>query len=211
MAQKRKRRLAKRNGFIVKRVPKQRDYAAEYARRIARWISKGFSRSQARGHPKPAELSVSNRNAVPGLRDERLQHALRVLRQDKHIKAAAKAANVSPERLRRTAIANGAIVRRGRRWVVNPKLPRRLLIYSRGKPTTITVGDFDTASLAGRYMSAAGTFLSSNNINVLAPFAGQSVRDISGKQHPLEINPNVLHRLAAAGGESFSSVYRIVI
>lgn len=40
-------------------MPAKRDYAAEYARRIARAEAKGLSRSQARGHAKPGERPAS--------------------------------------------------------------------------------------------------------------------------------------------------------
>ncbi len=38
---------------------KPRDYKAEYARRIRNATKKGYSRSQARGHAKLTELSIS--------------------------------------------------------------------------------------------------------------------------------------------------------
>lgn len=38
---------------------KQRDYKAEYKRRIEKGLRSGFSRSQAAGHPKESEKSIS--------------------------------------------------------------------------------------------------------------------------------------------------------
>jgi hypothetical protein len=81
----------------------QRNYVAEYARRVARAVAKGFSRSQARGHPKPTEAAVSAKRRPRPIEDDRLQLAFRVLRQEKSLTAAARAAKVSPERLRRYA------------------------------------------------------------------------------------------------------------
>lgn len=206
-----KRRSRIKYGFIVVKVPKQRDYAAEYARRIARWLRRGLSRSQARGHPKPHEAPVKPRKHAGVIEDLKLQRALRVLRQDKTLAAAARAAHVSPERLKREAARRGAIKRKKRRWVVNPKLPRRMLIFSGGRQVVVTVGDFQTASLVGQYMSAVARFLVSNDMSLLTPFADQSVTDVSGKTHKYEVNPNSLYRLTSAGGDSFESVYRIVI
>lgn len=40
-------------------MPKQRDYRAEYRRRIQAGLAKGYTRSQAAGHPKPGETPVS--------------------------------------------------------------------------------------------------------------------------------------------------------
>src|SRR5262249_7899550 len=150
------------------------------------------------------------RRPVP-LEDDRLQLALRVLRQEKSLTAAAKAAQVSPERLKHVAAAKGAIEKQKRRWVVNPDLPRRMLLYSRGSESAITVGDFQSASRVGAYMSAVAKFTNTNERNWLVPFDGQSVTDISGKHHPFETNPNTLYRLTTAGGEIFEQVYRIVV
>lgn len=190
---------------------KPRNYAAEYARRIARGLAKGLSRSQARGHPKPNESALLKRRSPKPLADEQLQRALRILRQEKSLSAAAKAARVSPERLKHFAASKGAIQRQKRRWIVSPDLPRRMLLYSRGRAWIVTVRDYASASIIGRYMHGLRRFLESNDPVYLAPFVGASVTDINGKRHPFEIDPNVLYRLASAGGESFEQVYRVVI
>ena len=190
---------------------RQRNFRAEYARRIANAQKRGLSRSQARGHPKPAESSV---RAVPGgrpIEDARLQLGLKVLRQKKSLSAAAHAARISPERLRRHAIEKNLIEKQGRRWSIRHDLPRRMLLYSRGQALSVVVGDFGSASKVGRFMAAVGRLLDTNDPTVLAPFVGQSVRDISGKEHPLETRPNVLYRLSSTGEHTFEQVYRIVI
>ena len=188
-----------------------RDYAAEYRRRIARALAQGLSRSQARGHPRTSEILVSVKRQPKPISDKKLHRALIVLRQDGRLREAAKAINASPEHLRNYAKSRGAIEKKGRRWVVNPKLPRRMLIYSRQKPVRIIVADQESASLVGRYMSAVGKFLGEPDIELLRPFIGESVADILRKKYPFETNPNWLYRLSSAGGESFESVYRIVI
>jgi hypothetical protein len=128
----------------------------------------------------------------------------------REIESAAKAARVSPERLRRFAKSQGAITKKGRRWIVNPKLPRRMLIYSRRRAVPVILGDQASATIAGRYMSAVGEFLSYQDISLLQPFAGQSVTDVRRKKHPFETDPNWLYRLASSG-ESFEAVYRIIV
>jgi hypothetical protein len=188
-----------------------RNYAIEYARRVARAVAKGLSRSQARGHPKPTEAIVGSRRSARPIEDDRLQLALKVLRQEKSLTAAAREAKISPERLRHYATDKNIIERRGRRWRVRPELPRRMLLFSDGRAFQVVVGDFDTASKVGRFMSAVGEFLRTNRPNGLREFEGSSVTDLSGKSHLFETRPNALYRIASAHDQSFEHIYRIVI
>jgi hypothetical protein len=189
----------------------KRNYALEYAHRIARAVAKGLSKSQARGHPKPTEDIIRPSRTAKPLEDDRLQLALKVLRQEKSLTAAAREAKVSPERLRRYATERSIIERRGRRWIVRCELPRRMLLFSDGNVVQVVVGDFASASKVGRFMSAVSTFLRTNNPAGLRQFDGASVADISGKIHPFESRPNALYRLASAHDQSFEHIYRIVI
>ena len=189
----------------------KRNYALEYARRIARAVTRGLSKSQARGHPKPAEAPTGSRRTAKPLEDDRLQLALKVLRQEKSLTVAAREAKVSPERLRRYATEKNIIERRGSRWIIRQQLPRRMLLFSDGRAVQVVVGDFASASKIGRFMSAVSAFLRTNNPDGLRPFEGASVADISGKIHPFETRPNALYRLASAHDQSFEHIYRIVI
>ena len=159
----------------------KRDYRAEYRRRIASGAANGVSRSQARGHPRPKEAAVSSKRPSKPIEDERLQLAFKVLRQEKSLSAAAKAAKVAPERLRHFATERDTIERQGRRWVVRHRLPRRMLLFSDGKAVQVVVGDFDAASKIGRFMSAVGEFLRTNKPAGLREFEGASITDVSGK------------------------------
>ncbi len=187
----------------------KRNYKAEYARRIARGKSRGLSRSQARGHAGPGE-TAQGKFASP-VADDRMQIALRALRKDGSLAKAAKTAKVSPERLRKYAIERGAIEKSKGRWKIRSELPRQMALLSRGKQITVTVGSFEDASKVGKYMAAVRGFLDSNRQSLLTPFLDQSVRDVKGKEHPFEIRPNTLYRLAASGEHSFEQIYRIVI
>jgi hypothetical protein len=188
-----------------------RNYALEYAHRIARAVARGLSKSQARGHPKPAEAVIGTKRVSQPVEDDRLQLALKVLRQEKSLTAAAREAKISPERLRRYATEKNIIERRGRRWIVRQQLPRRMLLFSGGRALQVVVGDFEAASKVGRFMSAVSAFLRTNNPSGLREFQGASVTDVRGKTHPFETRPNALYRLASAHDQSFEHIYRIVI
>jgi len=178
---------------------------------MARAGARGLSRSQGRGHPKAGETAVGAKHPPRRIEDDRLQVALKTLRQEKSLTAAARAAKVSPERLRRYASEREIIEKQGRRWAVRHELPRRMLLFSNGRTLQVVVGDFDAASKIGRYMSEVGEFLRTNKPAGLQEFEGASVTDVSGKAHPFETRPNALYRLASAHDQSFEHIYRIVV
>lgn len=190
---------------------KPRDYKEEYARRIQRATAQGYTRTQARGHAKAGEKPISNRRSLKPLDDARLQRALKDLRQNKSLSGAARAARISPERLRAAALSKGAIEKEGRRWTVKTDLPRKVLIYSEGREYTPIVGSFEEASLAGKYIDAVGDFWMTADPSHFEDFIGKSVTDINGRAYPLETNPNALFRLRKLTRTSFEEVYRIVV
>jgi hypothetical protein len=197
-----------KNGFVIRR---SRDFKAEYARRKNQGLAKGLTLSQVRGHPKAGEKTISSRAPPVAWPDRLKQFFLSDLRQNRNLREAAKRAGVSPERAKREALAQNAIVKTRRRWVVNPTLPRQTLIYSRGRARTIIVGDFETASLIGKYMNAVKSFRDTQDRNILVPFEGVEVTDIKGRSYRLTTDPNSLYRLTTTTDETFEQIYRIVI
>ncbi len=192
-------------------VKRKRDFKAEYRRRIERALAKGLSKAQARGHRRATEARGAKSRAEKALEDAKLQMGLRYLRKEKSFSKAAKEAHISPERLRTYAEERGIIEKRGRRWVIKQKLPRRVLIYSDGREHIIVVGNFKAASLVGKHMSAVGSFVRTADISHQRPFIGKTVKDIDGKSYVLETRPNVLYRLSHAGGSNFQQIYRILV
>jgi hypothetical protein len=119
-------------------------------------------------------------------------------------------AGVPVERFRHFLKDQGLARYEGRRWVLTDNRPRRMKIITRGRLTNIVVADFDQASSLGQYLNAVKSFLETNDISKLEPFVGWKITNVKGKQHLLETNPNVLYRLAHAGGEGFEQIYRLI-
>lgn len=186
---------------------RKRDYKAEYQRRIANAAKRGLSRSQARGHARASEAPI---RAKPVKSDERLEVALKHLRQTGNQGRAAKEAGVSAERFRRFLRSNSLAERHGRQWRITDNRTRRMTVITGGDSIELNLRDFEQASLNGRHLAAVGAFLRTNDIDLLRPFEGQSVIDATGQAHPLETDPNALYRLAHAGGEVFHEIYRLI-
>jgi hypothetical protein len=142
--------------------------------------------------------------------DPKLEKALRVLRETDNQAFSAKTAGVSPERFRRFLREINLAHRQGRGWRLTDLRPREVRIVSEAREKWITVPGFAPASVVGGHNEAIKRLLETNDPSPLKPFEGVSVRDISGRSYVLETRPNVLYRLASAGGESFEQVYRLI-
>lgn len=184
-----------------------RDHKAEYQRRLARAAARGLSRSQARGHARWNEAPIRPR---PEPDTSKLEEALKALHQTGHQRNAARSAHVSTERLRRFLRESGFAERRGKSWHFSDNRVREMTVISDGDARMMMLRGFDEASLNGRYLAAVKKFLRSNNRDLLLPFEGLSIIDADGERHPLETDPNALHRLASAGSEVFHDVYRLI-
>ena len=189
-------------------MPRKRDFKAEYQRRIANAAERGLSRSQARGHARTGEAPLKTRALAS---DRKLEAALRELRKSRNQAAAAKAAGVSSERLRRFLRENSLIEGRGRTLKISDNRNRDMMVLSNGEARQMRLRDFDQASLNGRHLAAVRNFLNSNDRDFLTEFEGQSVIDAKGKAQLLETDPNTLHRLASAGDAVFHEIYRLII
>lgn len=190
---------------------RKRNYQAEYDRRVARGVARGLTRSQSRGHPGVGQAHVSSRTSVPRY-DPFLEEGLREIREGGTMTGTSRRLGVSSDRLRRYLAQSGVGVRERGRWRIGPdRRPRRLPLYSDGRAIDVIVPGYDESVEVGRYMAAAGRFQVSNDPLVLAPYRAAGVRDLQGRFHPFETDPNTLYRLMAAGPEPFELVYRIVV
>ncbi len=185
-----------------------RNYKAEYQRRIANALRRGLSRSQARGHAKAGEATIGQSSPVDR---ERLELALKAYRQSGRQIDAARSVGISVERLRRYLRENVSVKRQGRALVIDDNRAREMTIISGGKVYKAILPNFDAASVNGEYLAAVRAFLLSNEASPLGKFIGRAVVDITGKSYPFETDPNTLYRLTAAGTELFHNVYRLII
>jgi hypothetical protein len=187
-------------------MPRTRDYRKEYQRRVARALELGLSPTQARGHPKANEKSLK---AARREFDRRFETAVLAMNRGESLTAATRRAGLSRKLFTPLASKRRLIKRKGRRWVVNDKRMKRVLVASRGRLQKIWVDNYEDASLAGSHYSAIGNFVRDNDVSRLEPFEGLFVRAANGKRFPLETDPNELHRIAAMDSPPFHEIYEI--
>jgi hypothetical protein len=183
-----------------------RDYKAEHRRRLERGRERGLTPSQARGHPRAYEVGLK---AKPIKSDERLEAALRQLRQTHNQAKAAKEAGVSSERFRRFLREQKLAERKGRVWQITDTRPRHMTTLTTRGAIDLTLPGFATASLVGQHNGAVKSFLDTNDVSRLQHFEGLTIQDTSRRTHVLETRPNIIRCLDATG-ESFEQIYRIV-
>lgn len=183
---------------------RKRNYKHEYARRIARGIAAGKSRSAARGHARAEDLGFLP--LAPIDRTSAYEKALREMKRGASLRSAASSFGLKTERLRRHVKQRTTAAYQKGRWTIFDLRPQAVWIASRGQLRAITVA-LDDASEVGRYWSSISKFLETNDIEHLAPFAGEGVRDSVGKFHPFEVRPNVLRKLDAIGELNFIEIY----
>lgn len=186
---------------------RQRDYKAEYQRRIANAEERGLSRSQARGHAKAGEAKLKPTLSTI---DPKLIDALAAFEGDNSVTGAAKAAGVSPERLRRFLQDGGLASKSHGRWSFTSKPYCEMLVIANGEMTMVKLASFQQASLNGRYLNAAQRFFYSIDPDHLTPFAGAVVIDARGQAHPLETAPNELLRIWHRDADFFPEIYRLI-
>jgi hypothetical protein len=186
---------------------KKRAYRDEYRRRIERGKARGLSRSQARGHARPSEAPIKGK---PRAIDAEMELIRKAIASGESLTSAAKKLGVSNERARRYISAHGIAKFEGGKWLITDERPRQVPIASNGAQKVVVVSPSE-ASKAASYANAAKAFVNTNDPAVLEEWRGKTVKDIRGKRHKLETDPNELHRLAAADDPAFHEVYSVVV
>lgn len=166
--------------------------------------AKGLNRSQARGHPKAADFPTGT--VMPIGRMDRLERALKLMKEGISQKKAAQAAHVSAERLRAYMRINTRATRQGRKWIIVDPRPETFWIATGGRKIAVTL-TMDEGSKVGLYWNAVNRFLDTNDTSHLRNLKDTSVRDVKGKIFPLELGPNRLRRLDSVDELDFLEIY----
>ena len=187
---------------------RSRDYVAEYRRRIERGSKRGWSRSKARGHGKKAKRQSQASSLAYGIQYEKALKALRVL---KNQRIAAESNGLSPRQFRKFLREKRLAIFRKGKWQFTDRRIREIVAITTEGERKFKARGFNASSWAMSHRAAVKKFLSDPDPTLLKPFEGKSIKDILGREHHLETRPNVLHRLLAAGTESYEEIYRLTI
>jgi hypothetical protein len=188
-----------------------RNYHLEYLRRLERASKRGLSKSQARGHPRAGEKSISAK-ARDALRDARLQQGLRALRKGDTLADAARSSGLSSERLRKYITDRNIGRKHNGKWtLIQRRLRWEWAIFTEGTMIFIIVRDPAMSSLIGSYLNAVRQFLNTNDASLLKRYRDAFVKDAMGRKYRLETNPNTLYRLDLAERETPEEHYKFAI
>jgi hypothetical protein len=179
--------------------------AKALTRRKATPRLKSVSRRKISSGKKPTQ-----RVRIKVAQDPRLEIAVRDMNRGLSLAEAARSANLSPKSLQLFLGQRRLAKRKGKRLVIKDNRPRRVPVMTKGRIRVVTVDGYEEARVAGQHYQAAGDLVRTNDIAVIRPFKGRSVRLTTGKEIPLETDPNALHRIAAMDSPPFHEIYEIV-
>lgn len=175
------------------------------ARRRVATQAKSATRRKASTHKKPTKRVPRK---IP--LDPRLEIAVKGMNRGSSLTAAARSVNLPPKSLETFVRPRRLAKRKGRRWVIKDNRLRRVPVITKGRIRLLTVRGYQQARLVGEHYNAAGDFVRTNDVELIDPFKGCSVQTVKGKQHPLETDPNELHRIAAMDTPPFHEIYEII-
>ena len=138
-----------------------------------------------------------------------MAQAVALLHRGKSLSQSAADAGVSAERLRKFVRDNHIATRHRGKWKVNvKKLNWEVLLFTRGRAEPVRMNDPEEVSRAMSFMASVRHFRETQNVSVLDVHRGKGVRDLYGKYHLFETNPNTLYRLASSTSERPDKYYR---
>lgn len=199
-------RSKKRKG--AKSKPRVRKVAAKHGKAAARHKTAPRVKSSA-SRKSTAKMRAAVRVRGRAAADARMEVAVKELNRGSSFTAAAHSVDLTPKALQSYVRHRRLARRKGDRWTIKDNRPRRVPVMTKGRTRNLTVAGFREARLVGEHHNAVGHFVRTNNIALLKPFDGRSVRLTTGKEIPLETDPNALHRIAAMDTPPFHEIYEI--
>jgi hypothetical protein len=142
--------------------------------------------------------------------DDRFETAYKFLREGRSQRKSAEIAGISVKRFSNFLRSNKLAKFKSGHWKITDRRIREIAIISEGQALLIKVRGFSHASLAMRHRAAVNHFLDSNDASLLTPFERAAIKDVTKQKHVLETRPNVLLRLANAGGDAEMKIYRLI-
>lgn len=146
------------------------------------------------------------RKAAP---DPRLEIAVKDMNRGSSLTTAARSVNLPPKSLQSFVSQRRLAKRKSGKWTIKDNRLGRVPVITKGRIRIVTVRGFEEARRAGEHHNAVGNFVRTNNLDLIKPFEGRSVQAVKGKPHPLEADPNALHRIAAMDTPPFHEIYEI--
>lgn len=141
---------------------------------------------------------------------DRLQTALKALRQGKSLATSARKAGLSRDRLRRLLVRHKLARRETRRRVRAKQGARRMMMFSNGDPLSVVIS-YRASRRVGEYLDAVKVALNEQDLTRLQSYAGKYIIDLAGKRHYFEIRPNILYQIDQAGSEPYEQVYQYIV
>lgn len=128
------------------------------------------------------------------LRDRSLEVLSEARRTGKSLTRIAREYGISSDAV---MLNTDAFKKKNGRWIPKKydRISRTMKINENGRESSIEIADSRTASLMGRYHSAVGQFLGSGNRQLLAPFKKRRIKDVQGRYHILETDPEALREI----------------
>jgi hypothetical protein len=141
--------------------------------------------------------------------NRRLEFGLKHVRGGDTLEEAGAKIGRTAKQVRDYIVGTGvATERKGKLVFGKDRRYRSMPMYS-GSGIVVVTADFETAQRIGAHRSAVGHFLREGDTSVLAPFEGQSIKDVFGNRHLFATRPNVLLALDASDIEPIEAIYSI--
>jgi hypothetical protein len=224
MAHKRKHQKTSRRRIkhgVARRPSRSKARANAKPKKSTRRVPAKKAKALTRRKVTPRAKSASRRKISAGKKstqrvrrkvaqDPRLEIAVKDMNRGASLTEAARSLNLAPKSLQSFLGQRRLARRKGKRLVIKDNRPRRVPVMTKGRIRVVTVDGYEEARVAGQHYQAAGDLVRTNDIAVIQPFKGRSVRLATGKEIPLETDPNALHRIAAMDSPPFHEIYEIV-